>query len=133
MGPFVRRNKNILPHWFIEAIQPNLNGLVGQSGFDTVQVFTTSKEDDNEMTNNHHSTTNIPEKNEISYYIPKPSDQSGTLVSLDSYNKNENKRLELSFICPYCPKLKTTSEIEYQRHIVLKHPGKSGYPNMAAA
>jgi ATP-dependent DNA helicase DinG len=132
-GPFVRRNKNILPHWFIEAIQPHLNGPAGQSGFDTVQVFTTSKEDDNEMTNNHHSTTNISEKNEISFYIPKPSDQSGTLASLDSYNKNENNRLEPSFICPYCSKFSSTLEKEYQRHIVLKHPGKSGYPNMAVA
>jgi hypothetical protein len=34
---------------------------------------------------------------------------------------------------PSCPKLKTTSEIEYQRHIVFKHPGKPGYPNMAVA
>jgi ATP-dependent DNA helicase DinG len=60
-GPFVRRNKNILPHWFVQAIQPHLNAPIGQSGFNTVQVFTTSKEDNNEMTNNHHSTTNISE------------------------------------------------------------------------
>jgi ATP-dependent DNA helicase DinG len=49
-GSFVRRNKNILPHWFIEAIQPHLNAPIGQSGFDTVQVFTISKEDHNKLT-----------------------------------------------------------------------------------
>jgi hypothetical protein len=94
-------------------------------GFDTVQVFNTSKE----MTNNYHSTTNISERNEISFYIPKPSDQSGTLASLDS----ESNSPEPSFICPYCSKFSSTLEKEYQRHIVLKHPGKPGYPNMAVA
>jgi hypothetical protein len=55
-------------------------------------------------------------------------------ASLDSNDKDERNRPEQRlFICPYCPKLKTISEIEYQRHIVLKHPGKPGYPNMAAA
>jgi hypothetical protein len=83
-------------------------------GFDTVQVFNTSKE----MTNNYHSTTNISERNEISFYIPKPSDQSGTLAILDSYNKNESNSPELSFICPYCSKFSSTLEKEYQRHIV---------------
>jgi Helicase C-terminal domain len=131
-GPFVRRNKNILPDWFTQAIQPHLNAPLGQSGFDTVQVFTTSKEGDNEMTNNHDSTTNISEKNEISFYVPKPSDQSWTLASLDSYNKNKSSRSESSFICPYCSKFSSTLEKEYQRHIVLKHPGKAGYPNMVA-
>jgi hypothetical protein len=63
------------------------------------------------------------------YYIPKPSDQSGTLVSLDSYNKNESNSPDSSFICPYCSKFSSTYEKEYQRHILLKHPGKSGYPN----
>jgi hypothetical protein len=115
----------------MEAIQPHLNARIGQ--FDTVQGFTKSKEDDKEMTNNHHSTTNISEKNEISFYIPKPSDQSGTLASLDSYNKNESNKPELSYICPYCSKFSSTSKKEYQRHIVLKHPGKPGYPNMAVA
>jgi hypothetical protein len=131
-GNFVRNNKNILPNWFIQAIQSDLNAPIGQSGSDTVQVFTTYKEDDNEVTNNQHSTTNMSEKNEISFYIPKPSDQSGTLASLDSYNKNESNRPE-QFICPYCSKFSSTSEIEYQRHIVLKHPGKPGYSNMAVA
>jgi hypothetical protein len=43
---------------------------------------------------------------------------------LASLNNNERNRLEQRlFICPYCPKLKTTSEIEYQRNIVLEHPG----------
>jgi ATP-dependent DNA helicase DinG len=130
-GPFVSKNKNILPNWFIQAIQSDLNTPIGQSGFDTVQVFTTSKEDHNEVTDNHHSTTNISEKNEISFYIPKPSDQSETLASLDKYIEDESNRQERFFTCPYCPKFKTPLEIEYQRHIVLIHPGKTGYPNMA--
>jgi hypothetical protein len=41
-------------------------------------------------------------KNEISFCIP--SDQSGTLASLDSYIKDESIRPERSFICPYCSK-----------------------------
>jgi hypothetical protein len=61
-----------------------------------------------------------------------PSDPSETLTSLDKY-LDESNRQEWLFICPYCPKLKTTSEIEYQRHIVSKHPGKPGYPNIAVA
>ena len=64
-GPFVRKNKNILPNWFILAIQSDLDAPIGQSGFDTVQVFTTSKEDHNEVTDNYDS----PEKNENSFYI----------------------------------------------------------------
>ena len=132
-GPFVRKNKNILPNWFIQAIQSDLNAPIAQSAFDTVPVFTMSKDDNNEMTNNHHSQTNIVEKNEISTYIAKPSDQSGTLASLDSYIKDESIRPERSFICPYCHNFSSTLENEYQRHIVLKHPGKSGYPNVAAA
>jgi len=80
------------------------------------------------MTNNHHSTTNISEKNEISFYGPKREDQSGTLPSLDSYNKIESNSPESSFICPYCSKFSSTLEKEYQRHIVLKHPGKPDIP-----
>jgi hypothetical protein len=130
-------NKNILLQWVIQAIQSDLNAPIGQSGFDTVQVFPTSKENHNQVTDNHHSPTNILEKNEISYYIPKSSDQSGTnavrSTSLDFYNKNESNTPEPSFICPYCSKFSSTLEREYQRHIVLKHRGKSGYPNMAVA
>ena len=33
----------------------------------------------------------------------------------------------------YCPKFSTLVEREYQHHIVMKHPGKPGYPNMAVA
>jgi hypothetical protein len=76
----------------------------------------------------------ISQKNQISFCIPiKPSDQSGTLASLDSYIKDESIRPERSFICPYCPEFRSTLEKEYQRHIVLKHPGKSGYVNTAVA
>jgi hypothetical protein len=32
-----------------------------------------------------------------------------------------------------CPKFSTLVEREYQHHIVMKHPGKPGYPNMAVA
>jgi hypothetical protein len=61
--------------------------------------------------------------------IKMPSDASGTL---DSYIKDERNRHELLFICPYCS-FKTPLEIEYHLHIVLIHPDKTGYPNMAEA
>ena len=131
-GSFVKKNKNILPNWFIQAIQSDLNAPLGQAALDTVQVFTTSKEDHNEVTDNHHSPTNISE-NQISFYIPKPPDQSGTLARLDSYNNDKSNRTEQLFICPYCPKFSSALEKEYLRHIVLRHPGKSGYNNMAVA
>ena len=60
-----------------------------------------------------------------------PSDPSGTLASLGRYIEDESNRQERLFICPYCPKFTTALEIEYQRHIILNHPGKPGYPNMA--
>jgi hypothetical protein len=108
------------------------------------KVFTPSKENHNPVTNNHYvsrteETQNVnnttAEKNEIASTasIKMPSGPSGTFASLDSYIQDENNRQERLFICPYCPKLKTASEREYQRHIVLKHPGKPGYPNMAVA
>jgi len=68
---------------------------------------------------------------DVSFYIPKPSQQSGTLASLDEYYKVESVKPERLFVCPYCHEFRSTLEREYQRHIVLKHPGKSGYPNMS--
>jgi hypothetical protein len=47
--PFVRMNKNILPNWFIQAIQSDLNTPIGHAAFNTAQVFTTSKENHNEV------------------------------------------------------------------------------------
>ena len=93
-------------------------------------MLTPSQEHHNQITNNHHSPTDIPEQNEISFYIPKPSEQSGTLATLDEYNNDERVKPERLFICPYCSD-RSTLEREYQRHIVLKHRGKSGYPNMS--
>jgi hypothetical protein len=63
-GPFVRKNKNILPHWFIQAIQPHLDAPLGQAPFETVKVLTPSEEHRNKITINHHNPTNIPEQNE---------------------------------------------------------------------
>jgi hypothetical protein len=125
--PFVRKNKNILPHWFIQAIQPDLlKAPLGQAIFDAIKVTTPSQDHHDQITINHHSHTNIS-KNEISSYITiKPSVQSGT--SLDNYNADESDRPEPIFICPYC-QFSSTLEREYQHHIVLKHPGRSGYPN----
>ena len=75
---------------------------------------------------------NTIEKNEIpSAILTTPSDPSLTLGGLYSNDKDESNRQEQLLICPYCSKFKTTLEREYQRHIVLKHPGKSGYPNMS--
>ena len=54
-------------------------------------------------------------------------------ISLDSNDKDGSNRLEQLFICPHCTKFKSNLEGEYQRHIVLKHPRKPGYANMAIA
>jgi ATP-dependent DNA helicase DinG len=118
---FVRKNKDILPDWFTQAIQPPL----GPAGVESVKVFIQSKEDHNQITSNQ---TTISEKNKITFYLPIQP-----LAGLDGNNKDESNRPEWSFVCPYCPKFNTASEREYQRHIVLKHPGKPGYPNMAVA
>jgi ATP-dependent DNA helicase DinG len=131
---FVKKNSNILPDWFTQAI---VDGM----GFNSNKVPATTKENHNPVTNNQcnssiaskqqHVNNNI--ENEIaSTAIPiKPLDLENS-ATLDSNDKDERLEQRL-FICPYCPKLNTTSEIEYQRHIVLKHPGKPGYPNMAVA
>jgi hypothetical protein len=130
---FVKRNKNILPDWFTQTIQPSLS--LGHAVFvNSSKVHITSKE-------NHYNPSiiseqtlkqnvNMIEKNEIA---SKPSGPSEILPSLDRYIEDESNIQERLFICPYCPKFTTALEIEYQRHIVLKHPGKLAYPNMAAA
>ncbi|MFZ0513116.1 MAG: hypothetical protein WAM14_16015 [Candidatus Nitrosopolaris sp.] len=63
--------------------------------------------------------------------IPKSS-ASVLPIALDSNNKDESNRLEQLFVCPHCTKFKSNLEGEYQRHILLKHPRKPGYPNMTA-
>ncbi|MFY9868089.1 MAG: hypothetical protein WAK17_00055 [Candidatus Nitrosopolaris sp.] len=108
--------------------EKDLKGVVQNPLYNFNDVLSPSQEHHNQITINHHSPTNISEKNEISFYIA--SQQSET--SLDSYNKDERIRPERLFICPYCPKFTSTLENEYQRHIVLKHPGKSGYPNTSS-
>ncbi|MGB6529291.1 MAG: hypothetical protein WBF33_14385 [Candidatus Nitrosopolaris sp.] len=65
--------------------------------------------------------------------IAVKSSPSMLSISLDSNDRDESNRLEQLFICPHCPKFKSTLESEYQRHIVLKHPRKPGYPNTAVA
>jgi hypothetical protein len=84
--PFVKKNINILPNWFIQAIHANLlNAPLGQAAFDAIKVTTPSQDQHDQMTFDHHGLTNISEQNEISFYIP--SEQSCTLASLDSYNE----------------------------------------------
>jgi hypothetical protein len=36
---------------------------------------------------------------------------------------------ESMFNCYYCDCFQTSNEKEYQRHIVLRHPGKLAYPS----
>jgi hypothetical protein len=111
-------------------------------------VLTRKENRNNPVTNNHYNSSiiseqqnvkqknvnNTTEKDEIASAIPiKPSWPSETFVNLDSYNKDESNRPERLFVCPYCPKFSTLVEREYQHHIVMKHPGKPGYPNMAVA
>jgi hypothetical protein len=109
-------------------------------------VLTPPKENrNNPVTNNNSSiiseqqnvkqknVNNTTEKNVTSAIPIKPSWPSETFANLDSYNKDESNRPERLFVCPYCPKFSTLVEREYQYHIVMKHPGKPGYPNMAVA
>ena len=141
---FAKKNKNILPDWFTQAIQSDLLKVpLEHAAFDgdSSKVSTPSKENHNPVTNNHYNSSiisertqnnNTTEKNEIpSAILTTPSDPSLTLAGLYSNDKDESNRQEQLFICPYCSKFKTTLEREYQRHIVLKHPGKPGYPNMS--
>ena len=105
---------------------------------DSSKVPTPSKENHNPVTNNHYNSSiisertqnnNTTEKNEIaSAILTTPSHPSLTLAGL--YSKDRQEQL---FICPYCSKFNTLVERKYQHHIVVKHPGKPGYPNMAVA
>jgi hypothetical protein len=138
---FVKRNKNILPDWFTQAVQPGvLEVRLGHAAFVNSSKVLTSH---NAVINNHYNSSivseqtlnnTMAEKNEVACTtsIKMPSDPSETLTSLDKYIEDESNRQERFFICPYCPEFKTPSEIEYQHHIVLKHRGKPGYPNMAS-
>ncbi|MGC2573640.1 MAG: helicase C-terminal domain-containing protein [Candidatus Nitrosopolaris sp.] len=146
---FVKKNKNILPDWFTQAIQSDLlKAPLEHAAFDgdSSKVSTPSKENhNNPVTNNHYNSSiiseqqnvkqknvnNTTEKNVASAIPIKPSWPSETFANLDSYNKDESNRPERLSVCPYCPKFSTLVEREYQYHIVMKHPGKPGYPNMA--
>ena len=143
---FVKKNKNILPDWFTQAIQSDLlKASLEHAAFDgdSSKVLTPKENRNNPVTNNHYNSSiisertqnnNTTEKNEIASAIPiKPSWPSETFANLDSYNKDESNRPERLFVCPYCPKFSTLVERKYQHHIVMKHPGKPGYPNMAVA
>jgi hypothetical protein len=144
---FVKKNKNILPDWFTQAIQPDLSEVsLGHAAPDNDNSKVPSKENHNLVTNNHHNSSTISEqtlKQSMNNAAIEKSKIASTAIlikpldleisaTLDTNDKDERNRQRL-FICPYCPKLKSTSEIEYQRHIVLKHPGKPGYPNIVVA
>jgi hypothetical protein len=138
---FVKKNSNILPDWFTQAVVASSR----QTAFNSNKVPTTTKENQNPVTNNQHNSSTISEqtlKQSMNNAAIEKSEIASTAILIKpldleisaSLDKDERNRQEQRlFICPYCPKLKTTSEIEYQRHIVLKHPGKPGYPNMAVA
>jgi hypothetical protein len=144
---FVKKNKNILPDWFTQAIKSDLlKASLEHAAFDGYSSkVSTPKENHNPVTNNHYNSSiiseqqNVKQKNvnnttEIASAIPiKPSWPSETFANLDIYNKDESNRPERLFVCPYCPKFSTLVEREYQHHIVMKHPGKPGYPNIAVA
>src|SRR5215469_6905301 len=55
-GPLVRKNKNILPHWFTQAIVVSSR----KTAFDSNKVSTTTKENQNPVTNNQHNSSIIP-------------------------------------------------------------------------
>jgi hypothetical protein len=72
-----------------------------------------------------NQNVNTTEKNEIAF---TNSIKMPDLAGLDSYIEDQSNRPEPIFVCPYC-QFSSILEREYQRHIVLKHRGKSGYPN----
>ena len=139
---FVKKNKNILPDWFTQAIQPGLlEARLGHAAHGGTCGKVLSSH--NAVINDHYNSSivseqtlnnTLAEKNEVASTtsIKMPSGPSETLTSLDMYIEDESNRQERVFACPYCPEFKTPLEIEYQRHIVLKHRGKTGYPNMAS-
>ena len=144
---FVWRNKHILPDWFTQAIQSSrLKARLGHgvSDSDSSKVLTPKENRNNQVANNHYNSSiiseqqNVKQKNvnntteKIASAIPiKPSWPLETFANLDSYNKDESNRPERLFVCPYCSKFSTLVERKYRHHIVMKHPGKPGYPNMA--
>jgi hypothetical protein len=79
---FVKKNKNILPDWFTQAIQSDLlKAPLEHAAFDgdSSKVSTPSKENHNPVTNNHYNPSiiseqqnvnNTMEKDEIAYAIP---------------------------------------------------------------
>ena len=94
---FVKKNKNILPDWFTQAVQPGLlEARLGHAAFvNSSKVLTPH----NAVVNNHYNSSIISEqtqkqnvnntmaeKNEIASTasIKMPSDASGTLATLDS-------------------------------------------------
>ena len=141
----VKRNENILPDWFTEAIQPGLlEAPLGHRAFvNSSKVLT--PHNPNVVINNHYTPSiiseqtikqnvdNTTEKSEIASTtsMKMPSGPSETLASLDKYIEDKSNRQEGLFICPYFPEFRSTLEREYQHHIVLKHRGKFGYPNMS--
>jgi hypothetical protein len=91
---FVKKNKNILPDWFTQAVQPGvLEARLGHAAFVNSSKVLTSH---NAVINNHYNSSivseqtlnnTMAEKNEIASTasIKMPSDASGTLATLDSY------------------------------------------------
>jgi hypothetical protein len=127
---FVKKNKNILPDWFTQAVQPGvLEVRLGHAAFDSSKV-PTSHNTVNSYISEQTLNNTMTEKNEVASTtsIKMPSDPSETLTSLDKYIEDETNRQEQFFTCPYCPEFKTPSEIEYQRHIVLMHQVKLDIP-----
>jgi len=41
---------------------------------------------------------------------------------------DESKSNNFLYSCYYCDNCETNIERDYQRHVIQKHPGKSGYP-----
>jgi hypothetical protein len=63
---------------------------------------------------------------------PPSSPRARPLQGKESeYKSSQSHTQNAVFICPYC-KYETNVESQYQRHVVLRHQGKPGYPNKAA-
>jgi hypothetical protein len=96
------------------------------AAFDTSHIAVINDDYNSSIVSEQTLNNTMAEKNEVA------STPSEILTSLNKYIEDESNRQEWVFTCPYCPDFETPLEIEYQRHIVLIHPGKTGYPNMAS-
>jgi hypothetical protein len=106
---FVKKNSNILPDWFTQAVVASSR----QTAFNSNKVPTTTKENQNPVTNNQHNSSTISEqtlKQSMNNAAIEKSEIASTAILIKpldleisaSLDKDERNRQEQRlFICPY--------------------------------